>query len=343
MGSQSMPSGVQVRSDMHFTWQALATQILVASAQSASLTQATHRPLAALQTSVVGQSSELAHVTYGTHFRAVQSFIAGQSFAVTQSTHMAMDGSQTCGTRHSRLFRQAEDGPPSPPVCLLPPPQLAANTASARLTLVKAASHAPERRAMPPSITGEPWRCADIGAAPRTIRPFSVAPASGMVRSMAHMDRFRETLIGAVCLVASASLVSCTRSTETSPPSSSGRAGTAVGEDLKGVAKETEKTAKDIGRATVDLADRAGKRIEEATKGAGVSGDDAWITTKVKSELTAQGFDPLHMHVDTAGKVVTLSGTVETAADAHRAVDLAKGVKGVTGVQDQLVVRPAQR
>jgi osmotically-inducible protein OsmY len=132
------------------------------------------------------------------------------------------------------------------------------------------------------------------------------------------MNRLRETLIGAVCLMAAASLGSCRRAAESPSP---------VGQDVKGVAKDVEKTAKDIGRATGDLADKAGDH-----------GDDAWITTKVKSELTAQGFDPLHVHVDTSGKVVTLSGTVEAAADARKAVSLAKAVKGVAGVQDHLFV-----
>jgi hyperosmotically inducible protein len=116
--------------------------------------------------------------------------------------------------------------------------------------------------------------------------------------------------------------VSCSRPADTSSP---------------------EKTAKDLGRATADFADKAGKRIEEATKEAGVSGDDVWITTKVKSELTTQGFDPLHVHVDTAGKVVTLSGSVETAADARKAVNLAKAVKGVAAVEDHLFVKPDRR
>jgi type IV secretory pathway TrbL component len=149
------------------------------------------------------------------------------------------------------------------------------------------------------------------------------------------MSRFREMLIGAACLMAS-----CTRSGETSSPSSNGRAGSAIGDDMKGVARESEKTAKDIGRATADFADKAGKRIEQATNEAGGSGDDAWITTKVKSELTTQGFDPLHVHVDTAARVVTLSGTVETAADSRKAVSLAKAVKGVAGVEDHLFVKP---
>jgi len=157
------------------------------------------------------------------------------------------------------------------------------------------------------------------------------------------MSRLREALIGAACLLASASLAACTRSPAGSPPGSSGTAGSAVGEDLKGVAQEAGKTAKDVGRATVDLADRAGKRIEEVGSQAGAGGDDAWITTKVKSALTAEGFDPLAVHVDTAGKVVTLSGAVATAADVRKAVGLANAVKGVSRVEDHLFVKPDRR
>ena len=70
---------------------------------------------------------------------------------------------------------------------------------------------------------------------------------------------------------------------------------------------------------------------------------DSWITTKVKSELTSAGLDPLHLHVDTDGKVVTLSGTVPSAAEVRKAVSAAKAVKGVLGVQDHIFVKPAQR
>jgi hypothetical protein len=53
-----MPSGVQVRSESHFVRQTLETQVFVVSAQSASMTHATHRPVPVLQTSVFGQESE---------------------------------------------------------------------------------------------------------------------------------------------------------------------------------------------------------------------------------------------------------------------------------------------
>lgn len=109
------------------------------------------------------------------------------------------------------------------------------------------------------------------------------------------------------------------------------------------MAKAGEKAAKDLGQATADLGDKARKSLEDATNKAGAGGQDAWITTKVKSELTGAGLDPLHVHVDTDRQVVTLSGTVESAADAHKAVSAAKVVKGVLGVQDHLFVNPAHR
>lgn len=118
---------------------------------------------------------------------------------------------------------------------------------------------------------------------------------------------------------------------------------TTVAEDVKVVAKATEKTAKDIGHATVDLADKAAKGLEDVKNNASADGQDAWITTKVKSELSGDGFDPLRVHVDTGGKVVTLSGTVESAVKARRAVSLAQAVKGVVDVKDHLFVEPARR
>lgn len=146
-----------------------------------------------------------------------------------------------------------------------------------------------------------------------------------------------------VCLIASASLAACTRVPESTSSGSAGSAGSTVGDDVKGVAKASEKAAKDIGHATVDLGDKARKSLEDATDKAGGEGQGAWITTKVKGELTRVGLDPLHVHVDTAGQIVTLSGTVESAADARKAVSAAKAVKGVLGVKDHLFVNPAQR
>lgn len=149
-------------------------------------------------------------------------------------------------------------------------------------------------------------------------------------------------LIGGTCLLVWAS-VACTRTSDNAARGAAGTAGSVVGDDLKGVAKSTEKTAKDIGHAAAGFADKAGNGLEDATDKAGAGSQDAWITTKVKSALTAEGLDPLHVHVDTDAKVVTLSGSVDSAAKREKALSVARGVTGVLGVKDHLFVKPDQR
>jgi len=149
-------------------------------------------------------------------------------------------------------------------------------------------------------------------------------------------------LIGAACLLASASF-GCTRQAETPAPVPAGSTGSVVRDDMKDVAKTTEKTGKDIGHAAADLADKAGSGLEDATNKAGAGSQDAWITTKVKSALTSEGLDPLHVHVDTDAKIVTLSGSVDSAAKKQTALAAARRISGVLEVRDHLFVKPDER
>jgi hyperosmotically inducible protein len=142
------------------------------------------------------------------------------------------------------------------------------------------------------------------------------------------------------CLLASALLVACTRPSDSPAPSPADGAGRRVGDDVKGVARATEKAAKDVGHATAELAEKAGKSLEGATNKAGAGGQDAWITTKVKSQLASEGFDPLHVHVDTNDKVVTLSGQVDSATKAQQAASVARAIQGVAAVSNHLFVKP---
>jgi len=155
------------------------------------------------------------------------------------------------------------------------------------------------------------------------------------------MRALRSSLFAAVCLAAS--LAGCKRAPAEGSVSGTGGASAAVADDLKGVAEKTKKTAEDIGHATADLADKAGQHLEHLTAHAGADSQDAWITTKVKSALTGQGLDPLHVHVDTSQKIVTLSGTVPTAVQRDKAIGAAKTVTEVAGVTDHLFVKPDGR
>ncbi len=70
--------------------------------------------------------------------------------------------------------------------------------------------------------------------------------------------------------------------------------------------------------------------------------DDGWLWTKTRFDLAA--VDDLRdstINVDVDKGVVTLSGTVASAAQKTRAEAVAKSVEGVTGVKNQLKVQAA--
>lgn len=64
------------------------------------------------------------------------------------------------------------------------------------------------------------------------------------------------------------------------------------------------------------------------------------LTAKIKSKMALDDtVKALNIDVDTAGSEVTLSGTVNSAAERDRAVQLARETAGVTTVRDRLVIR----
>lgn len=66
---------------------------------------------------------------------------------------------------------------------------------------------------------------------------------------------------------------------------------------------------------------------------AGHAMGDAWITTKVKSELaTTKGVKSMDVTVKTVDGVVTLIGVLPTKLAVEKAVAAAKSVKGVKAV-----------
>jgi osmotically-inducible protein OsmY len=71
---------------------------------------------------------------------------------------------------------------------------------------------------------------------------------------------------------------------------------------------------------------------------------DSWLTTKVKSALAADvGLKTLTgINVDTSGSIVTLKGSVDTAANKSRAEQVARGVEGVSSVKNELTVQAKQ-
>ena len=68
--------------------------------------------------------------------------------------------------------------------------------------------------------------------------------------------------------------------------------------------------------------------------------DDAWITTKVKSDIFAEpSLKVAQVNVETYEGVVQLSGYVDSSADMTKAVEVARAVKGVKSVKNDMRLR----
>ena len=67
---------------------------------------------------------------------------------------------------------------------------------------------------------------------------------------------------------------------------------------------------------------------------------DAAITTKVKAAILSNSeLKVMQINVETFKGVVQLSGFVDSAQSATKAAEVASGIKGVTSVQNNLIVK----
>ena len=95
---------------------------------------------------------------------------------------------------------------------------------------------------------------------------------------------------------------------------------------------------------TESTADSAGQKIHSSMNKVGNFMDDSAITAKVKAALVDnENIKSTDISVKTDKKVVTLSGFVESQAQAEQAVTIAKGVEGVSSVSDKLHVRDGKK
>ena len=96
-----------------------------------------------------------------------------------------------------------------------------------------------------------------------------------------------------------------------------------------------------------DKVERAGEKAADKTGGAlkatGRAIDDGWIKSKIYAQYLADWntvLDDSDIDVDVDNNVVTLNGTVKSAAAKTKAVSTAKSTDGVKDVRDMLKVAP---
>lgn len=76
---------------------------------------------------------------------------------------------------------------------------------------------------------------------------------------------------------------------------------------------------------------------------AGVYVDDAVITTKVKAAVLKEpSLKSAEINVETSKGIVQLTGFVRSRADINKAVEVAKGVKGVKSVKNDMILKGTQ-
>ena len=92
-----------------------------------------------------------------------------------------------------------------------------------------------------------------------------------------------------------------------------------------------------LGACTRDERKEVRTEVKQATNTAANAVDNAALTTKVKAALLADELvKGTQINVDSNNGVVTLSGAVDSPAHMQKAEQIAKGVSGVTRVQNNL-------
>jgi hyperosmotically inducible periplasmic protein len=105
-----------------------------------------------------------------------------------------------------------------------------------------------------------------------------------------------------------------------------------------------ETPASALPRLDTERARETGAKVGEAVATGAAQAQQAInagsLTAKIKSKMALDDtVKALSIDVDTEGSEVTLSGTVNSAAERDKALQLARETAGVTAVRDRLVIR----
>lgn len=129
--------------------------------------------------------------------------------------------------------------------------------------------------------------------------------------------------------------------------------GKTVGQKVDSALEKTEQAAADAKVKTESAMANAGTAMKDAAEKGEASSknmankveekfDDLSITTAVNAGLAKDAdLSALKINVDTKNGAVLLKGTAPTSAAKEHASEITKAVKGVTSVDNQLLVKPS--
>ena len=114
--------------------------------------------------------------------------------------------------------------------------------------------------------------------------------------------------------------------------------GVAAPLSAQGTVKEGAETVKD---GVVTVAKAVAGKTKEGLSKTGEVITDGWITTRVHERFVGESLlQNSDISVDTDKHVVTLKGTVMTAAGRRKAISIAKGTEGVNRVVNHMTIGP---
>ena len=169
-----------------------------------------------------------------------------------------------------------------------------------------------------------------------------VVTVRGKARTQAEADRAIEiakTTQGVSSVKNEIQVVPSTDKVATDKPKSSTRTTAAAGDPTPRNSTPPSEMPKE---RTATTGTKAGGSASTSASKEGGS-PDALITTKIKAEHAKdKDVSATKISVDTTNGVVTLGGTAKSKAEADKAVMLAKNVKGVTSVKNNIKVEAAK-
>lgn len=118
-----------------------------------------------------------------------------------------------------------------------------------------------------------------------------------------------------------------------------GQAQTADAKQMAGdLAQNTEGVTQVNNLISLGAADTQTTQAEAQAKTTEASISDAWITSKVKASLLySRDVDGINIKVDTKSGMVTLGGVVASTEEKAQAVEIARNIRGVRGVDADLL------
>ncbi len=152
------------------------------------------------------------------------------------------------------------------------------------------------------------------------------------------MNRIRSSkLLVPACVAISLTLGACG---ERSPDQTVGQRVDSAIVRASEVARDVQEGGREAAQEARSATMGAASQARQAVSGAGARVDDAKITSEVKDGLKVdKDLGPAGIDVDTRDGVVTLKGTAPNAAAKARASEIARNVKDVKSVDNQLALR----